>query len=180
MSQAPAAGVIRRRADAVEAWRTVRRALLRVICAVGIGAALLTWVFGLVVVRGGGMEPSAGDGDVALTVRQVSDLQANDLVVYRDGSGELQVGRVVALPGDEVLVTDDGSFEVNAVSQPSLTGELTQPGEGGPTYPLTLGEGEYFVLGDGRAQAVDSREVGPLGINEVEGKVIALLRLRGI
>ena len=126
------------------------------------------------------MEPTSGDGDVALFDRLNRDIAADDVLVYRSGEGEQLVGRVVALPGDTVEVTDDGTFEVNGSAQPSPTGEVTQPGEDGPTYPLTLGDNEYFVLGDSRLQAVDSREVGTVGINEVEGKVIALLRLRGI
>jgi signal peptidase I len=68
---------------------------------------------------------------------------------------------------------------VNGAEQPSPTGEVTLPGSADVVYPLSLGDGQYFVLGDGRAQAVDSRELGPIGTNEVEGKVIALLRLRG-
>ena len=143
-------------------------------------AALFTWIFGLVVVQGNGMLPASGDGDVALIDRLGRKLVADEIVVYRDADGEQHVGRVVALPGDKVEVTVDGNFEVNGSVQPSPTGDETKPGSGGFRYPLTLGKDEYFVLGDSRLQAVDSRSTGPVGINEVEGKVIALLRLRGI
>lgn len=143
-------------------------------------AALFTWVFGLAVVQGSGMKPTSGDGDVVLFDRLSRDIAADDVIVYHDDEGQQLVGRVVALPGDTVEVTDDGTFEVNGNEQPSPTGEETQPGASGETYPLTLQKDEYFVLGDSRMQAVDSRETGPIGITEVEGKVIALLRLRGI
>lgn len=142
--------------------------------------ALFAGVFGLVIVRGDGMTPTSGDGDVALTSRTDRNLVANDLVVYRSTSGQQLVGRVVAQPGDTVEVTNDGEFKVNGATQPSKAGGKTEPVESGPTYPLTLGDGEYFVLGDNRASAVDSRAVGPVGISGVEGKVIALLRLRAI
>ena len=125
------------------------------------------------------MEPSVGDGDVALFYRLIDSLEADDLVVYQ-AAGHQLVGRVVAQPGDTVEVLGNGEFLVNGAAQPSPNGEETLPSDSGPAYPLTLGDGQYFVLGDGRTQAVDSRQVGPIGVNEVEGKVIAVLRLRGI
>ena len=143
-----------------------------------MAAILLQTVFGLAIVRGGGMSPASGDGDVALTYRLEQAYSANDVIVYRPQSGQQLIGRVVALPGDEV--TEDGTFKVNGSAQPSSNGQSTAPAESGPAYPLTLGEGQYFVLGDDRMQAVDSREVGAIGINVVEGKVVALLRVRGI
>ena len=127
------------------------------------------------------MDPTMGDGDAVLYFRPMGSLAADDIVVYRGDSGEQQIGRVVALPGDAVEVTREGALMINGSEQPPVsTGVVTLPSDGGPSYPLTLGEGEYFVLGDGRTRAVDSRQLGPIGVNEVEGKVIALLRLRGI
>ena len=171
--------IARRRAHA-EALNVFWGATAKAVVFVAVVAALFTWVFGLVVVRGEGMSPSAGDGDLALTTRIVDKIAASDLLVYKDSNGDQYVGRVVAMPGDTVEVRSDGTFAVNGAEQPSPTGEVTLPGSADIGYPLTLGDGQYFVLGDGRTQAVDSRELGPIGTNEVDGKVIALLRLRGI
>ena len=176
----PEARVIERRAQGAEARRRAGAAAIKAICSAGMAAILLQTVFGLAIVRGGGMSPASGDGDVALTYRLEQAYSANDVIVYRAQSGQQLIGRVVALPGDVVEVTEDGAFKVNGNAQPSSNGQSTAPAESGPAYPLTLGEGQYFVLGDDRMQAVDSREVGAIGINVVEGKVVALLRLRGI
>lgn len=170
--------IARRRAHA-EALNVFWGAIAKAAVFVAVVAALFALVFGLVVVRGEGMSPSAGDGDLALTTRIVDEIVANDLLVYEDPNGDQYVGRVVAMPGDTVEVRSDGTFTVNGAEQPSPTGEVTLPGSADVVYPLSLGDGQYFVLGDGRTQAVDSRELGPIGTNEVEGKVIALLRLRG-
>lgn len=162
-----------------EAFATARSACVKALIAVGVAAALFTWVFGVFRVVGNAMRPTAGDGDLALTFRLLDGLEADDLVVYRAGDERL-VGRVVAQPGDEVEVTEEGVFKVNGAAQPSLTLNATEPTSGDVTYPLALGAGQYFVLADGRGRARDSREVGAIGIDEVEGKVIALLRLRQI
>ena len=180
VAQAPEVRVIERRAQGAEARRRAGAAAIKAICAAGMAAILLQTVFGLAIVRGGGMSPASGDGDVALTYRLEQAYSANDVIVYRAQSGQQLIGRVVALPGDMVEVAEDGTFKVNGNAQPSSNGQSTAPAESGPAYPLTLGEGQYFVLGDDRMQAVDSREVGAIGTNVVEGKVVALLRLRGI
>ena len=44
------------------------------------------------------------------------------------------------------------------------------------TYPVTLADGEYFVLCDYREGAKDSRYYGPVRRSELKGKVITVLR----
>ena len=146
--------------------------------AAGIVAVLFTQVFGIARIVGSSMKPTSGDGDLALTYRIADALEADDIVVYQRGGEEL-VGRVVALPGDEVEVTQEGELRVNGSAQSSASGAACDPGDA-VEYPLRLGAGEYFVLPDARGDALGSCELGAIGINEVKGKVIALLRLRQI
>ena len=46
-------------------------------------------------------------------------------------------------------------------------------------YPVILGDGQYFVLGDFRIGAEDSRYFGPVEKSEILGKVLILLRRTG-
>ena len=48
------------------------------------------------------------------------------------------------------------------------------------TYPLTLGENEYFILSDYREGAKDSRQFGPVQRNQIIGKVLTVLRKSGL
>ena len=179
------AAVARRRSDRAEAWASLRATALRLAVVAAAAAALLTWVFALVRVEGAGMYPTAGDGDLALVWRLAdaeADLVADTVVAY-EVDGVVYVGRIVAVAGDEVEVTDEGYLLVNGNVQDAVTLEGTYPSTSGDVeYPLTLAEGELWVLGDGRADAIgtDSRTLGPVAASEVVGTVVALLRLRGI
>ena len=44
------------------------------------------------------------------------------------------------------------------------------------TFPLTLEEGECFVLADSRNGGTDSRVFGPVSKSEIEGTVITIVR----
>lgn len=124
------------------------------------------------------MRPTAGDGDLVLTTRFFS-LESDDLVVYQlDGTSTL--GRVVAQPGDTVEITSDGDLKVNGNVQASVTQGNTSQGSLAGQYPITLGEDQYFILNDSRDDTSDSRQSGAVGLNGIDGKVIALLRVRGI
>lgn len=125
------------------------------------------------------MRPTAGDGDLILTSRVIDSLESDDLVVYEE-DGKQVLGRVVAQPGDAVEITDDGELKVNGNEQASVTQGSTTKGSSSIVYPITLEEGQYFVLNDDRDDVSDSREYGAVGLNAIQGKVIALLRIREI
>lgn len=82
---------------------------------------------------------------------------------------------------DVVTIDDTGSLTVNGTTQ---TGEIlypTYPDEDGSlTYPYTVPENCVFVLGDYRTRATDSRLLGAVSLDQVEGKVITILRRRGL
>lgn len=63
----------------------------------------------------------------------------------------------------------------------------TDRGEFGVLQPLTLGPDEIFVLGDNSSESLDSRELGPVRLDEVLGVPLAVVwppsawrRLRGL
>lgn len=137
------------------------------------------FVLGITVVRGDGMRPMAHDGDVALISRLNQTYQPGDVVVY-DHDGTRYLGRVIADVGTSVEVTGDGELKLNGNVQDRLYGQPTMPGVDGPTYPLVLGARQLFIVGDNREASRDSREFGSIDVDDVQGKVIALMRSRGL
>ncbi len=130
-------------------------------------------------VIGSSMEPTLMEGD-NLIVDKVSfklrDPNRGEIVVfpYRDGSGVYYVKRVVGMPGETIWIPGDGKVYIDG--EPLEEDYLvagTQKG-GIAITPITLGEDEYFLLGDNRKNSVDSRNesVGIVKRHEIIGKVI--------
>ena len=85
--------------------------------------------------------------------------------------------RVVAGPGDTVelsggerlVVNGNAMVETNIFYNTPMYGTFVQ-------YPLTLGEGQYFVLADYRNGGADSRFFGAVNAEEILGTVITIAR----
>lgn len=158
--------------------RALPRFVLRLLVLGGISWIGLTQVFLLTRAGGNDMFPAVKDGDLLLAFRLQRSLAQNDVVVYSAG-GKTRVGRILASGGDVVYLDGSGRLLVNGTEQ---TGEIlypTYPKEG-LNYPLSIPEGQVFVLGDYRTQGKDSRDFGPVPREEILGKVITLLRRRGL
>ena len=61
------------------------------------------------------------------------------------------------------------------VAEPDIY-ETTPRYDSDVTYPLTLADGEYFILCDAREGAPDSRRYGPVEAGNIAGRVIAIVR----
>ncbi|MBQ5959765.1 MAG: signal peptidase I [Firmicutes bacterium] len=88
------------------------------------------------------------------------------------------VSRIVAVAGDTVDI-EAGGLIVNGamVQEPRAVGETTSFVDA-VTFPLTVPEGEVFVLGDNRPNATDSRIFGCVRIADIDGRLVGLFRRR--
>lgn len=124
------------------------------------------------------------DGDLCVVFRTQTQklfgekIVADDIIAYQT-EGKRAFGRVVAVAGDVVMLSDSGSLMVNGVTE---GGDIVFPtyAEGELEYPYRVPDGCVFVLGDYRVKTTDSRIRGPIPLESVEGKLITILRRRGL
>lgn len=141
-------------------------------------AVLVFFVFGICRCSDNMMSPAFKDGDLAIYYRMQKEFHPSDTVII-EKDGETQIRRIIAKSGDSVEITADG-LKINGYLQQE-TGIYTEtlPYTEGISFPITLEENEYFVLGDNRSGAKDSRIYGAIKKEEIKGTVITLLRHRG-
>ncbi|MBQ9687126.1 MAG: signal peptidase I [Oscillospiraceae bacterium] len=146
-----------------------------------IGAAtwlLLTQVFLITTVKGQDMFPALKDGDLVIAFRLQRVYAKGDVVVCKAEDAPF-IGRIAAAENDNVNLDESGVLTVNGTPQ---SGEILYPtyAREAMAFPFHVPEGQVFLLGDNRTQARDSRDFGPIPSDQIQAKVITILRRRGL
>ena len=143
-----------------------------------LAIVLFGFVFGIYRCGDNAMNPAIRNGDLVFYYRLQKEYQNSEVVVLKK-DWETQVRRIIARAGDEVDITEDGLKINGYLQQEKDIYSETLPYVDGITFPVILREGEYFVLGDDRSSAKDSRIYGVIKQEEIQGSVMTLLRRRG-
>ncbi|MBO5503222.1 MAG: signal peptidase I [Lachnospiraceae bacterium] len=129
-------------------------------------AVVVVRCFGLRIrMTGASMEPLLIDGQSVLVDRmhyRIASIEPGDVIVFYPGGNEDAhpfVKRVAAGPGQTVQITD-GTLLIDGVPAPGAENYDKIEDPGLAKNPVTLGEDEYFVLGDNRNNSEDSRSAG--------------------
>lgn len=133
-------------------------------------------LFGITPMKGEDMQPELAAGDLILYYRLQTTYTRNDIVVA-EIDGSQYVGRVIGLPGDTIEIGDDKSVAINGGT--IVETQIFFPTEAfqeAVQYPLTLGPDEYFLLGDHRTTARDSRYFGTVKAEEIKGVAITAIK----
>ena len=154
--------------------------LLLKIASIGLAFVLLfTFVFGLSRYQEPSMNPAIKDGDLVIYRYTKGGYLPREAVAL-ELDGRLQVRRVVAIAGDTVDITENGLLINGAPQQETEIFQKTLRYQDGVDFPLTVPEGQVFVLADSREDATDSRIYGCVKIEDTLGKVMAVIRRRSI
>ena len=118
------------------------------------------------------------DGDNQKYLPFSHPAQRGEVIVFQAPSMPDQafVKRVIGLPGERVEIRD-GKVLINGetldepyLAHSNVVGSMTCV----PTlrqFDCILQEGQYFVLGDNRNRSNDSRDWGPVTVDEIVGEV---------
>ena len=133
---------------------------------------LFTHVLGVVQYFGNGMEPSLKNGQT-LILKRTENVKEGDIVAFYYNN-QLLVRRVICEGGKQISIGKDGSVEINNEPLEEPYVEEASIGQCNITFPHTVAPNSYFVMGDQREIAMDSRlkEIGSISEDRILGKVL--------
>lgn len=138
---------------------------------------VVTYVGQRTKVIGSSMEPMLSDGDNLIVDKityRFEDPKRYDIIVFpfRYAEKTYYIKRIIGLPGETVYIDEEGTIYIDGEVLEEHYGKeiITDPGRA--YEPITLGEDEYFVMGDNRNNSSDSRDpvVGNIHRDEFVGK----------
>lgn len=144
---------------------------------VGLTYLIITYVGQRTRVSGHSMETTLSDGDNLIVDKltyRFKDPKRFDIIVfpYKYEENTYYIKRIIGLPGETVQVADGCTYINGELLASDIYGAEAMEDPGIFSSPTTLGEDEYFVLGDNRNHSSDSRDpsVGILTREDLLGK----------
>lgn len=146
--------------------------LLLLLLAVVLLANLFTHALAVVHYYGSGMEPTLSDREI-LVVAKGASVSEGDMVAFYYNNKVL-VRRIICGGGKELSIDSSGVVTVDgqALDEPYVSSRSL--GQCNLTFPYNVPAGQYFVMGDNRTIAMDSRlrEIGTISADRIIGKVV--------
>jgi len=161
--------------------KQVAQFIIEMVIIVAIMLAVRYFVVKPFYVKGASMEPNFYDHQYLVIdeiTYRVSTPQRGDVIVFKYPVDPKQyfIKRVIGLPGEHIKIENS---KVNIIDSSGKASELPEsylPAGTVTDLPLrgysdiTLGQNEYFVLGDNRGESLDSRIFGPVNKDFIVGR----------
>ncbi len=153
--------------------RTLRTTIFSLLLVAAVAVIIAVLLLPVLQISGSSMENTLMDGDMVISLNN-GKYKTGDVIGFYYNNVVL-IKRVIATSGDWVDIADDGTVTVNGV-------ELDEPyvaekalGECNINLPYQVPQGKCFVLGDNRANSIDSRNtaVGCISNDVVVGRLLA-------
>jgi signal peptidase I len=156
---------------------------LKIVAIVTVTASLLlnlfTHIMPVVKYYGSSMSPALKEGQI-LIVSKMADIESGDIIAFYYNNKVL-VRRVVATGNEQVSIDLFGTVTVNGEELDEPYVEDKTLGQCNLKFPYNVPANEFFVLGDNRGVAMDSRleEIGVVTEDRLIGKVVFSLNPMG-
>ncbi|MFR5856937.1 MAG: signal peptidase I [Bacilli bacterium] len=126
-----------------------------------------TFIITPVRVDGASMNKTLENGQILLLYKLGSIKRFDIVVLDEEIEDEIIIKRIIGMPNDTVEIKN-GKIYVNdeEIEEEYAYGQTSDYDK------ITLGDDEYFILGDNRPISKDSRYFGPVKKDEIIGKVI--------
>ena len=150
--------------------------LLYIVLIIALTWIVVTFVGQRTEVSGSSMETTLSDKDQLIVDKMTyrfRDPKRYDIVVfpYQYQDNTYYIKRIIGLPGETVQILS-GMVYIDGMRLDEHYGNEIMENPGIAEEPLTLGEDEYFVLGDNRNHSSDSRasDVGLIHRKDLIGR----------
>lgn len=143
--------------------------------AVAVLMIVSSFMMPVLKVYGDSMEPNTADGDIVVCLK-CSSFEQGDVIAFNH-DGKVLIRRIIGKSGDKIDVHDDGSVYVNGslLDEPYIKSK--NAGTSDIDFPYTVPKDSYFVMGDNRKTAIDSRckEIGTVKTDDIIGKLLVCI-----
>lgn len=147
------------------------------VCLLAAVFLINTFVIQRTMVSGESMYPYLHDKDQLMMDKlsyRFHDPERFDIVVFpvvRNGKEEYYIKRIIGMPGETVQIKE-GYIYIDGEQLEENYGAEVMVDAGRAAQEITLGDDEYFVLGDNRNKSDDSRydNVGNLKRDKIVGR----------
>lgn len=123
---------------------------------------LRTFIVTPVCVDGSSMLPTLKNGEILLLKKYDKSIERFDIVVL-NYNGQKLVKRVIGLPGEKIEYKENKLYINGEEVKDVNTGYITND------FSASVSENAYFVLGDNRIDSLDSRLIGEISKERIEG-----------
>ncbi len=112
------------------------------------------------------MDPTLSEGETMILnkIGLKKGIKRFDIIVVNAGSDYI-IKRVIAMPGETIAYIDGKLYINGKYMEDKYSLSKTEDFD-----VVKLQDNEYFVMGDNRAISKDSRIIGPITENQIEGK----------
>lgn len=125
-------------------------------------ALIRTFIATPIKVNGNSMYQTL-NGKEYMILNKLGTIERYDIVVVDTDDDEL-IKRVYGMPGEKIEI-ENGTIYIND----KKIEDKYAYGNTSSYEAITLGEDEYFVLGDNRVVSLDSRIIGPVKRDDIKG-----------
>ena len=116
-------------------------------------------------VDGASMNPTLNNSQILLLNKMNKNYKRFDVVVFNHNGNKL-VKRIIGLPGEKVTYSNNKLYINDRLVKENYTRKDTDD-----FISDTVPSNMYFVLGDNRSNSLDSRYIGFIDKNDIEGIV---------
>lgn len=168
---------MRKEAEESSILRELGGWILYILIIIGLTYLIITFVGQRTRVSGSSMETTLQNGD-NLIVDKISyrfrDPKRYDIIVfpYKYEEDTYYIKRIIGMPGETVQIQDGYVYIDGEKLTSDIYGKERIRDPQTAADPVTLGEDEYFVMGDNRNHSMDSRDpsVGVLKRDDLIGR----------